>query len=387
MTTPTWRRPMLARATHETHRPATPLELFFDLCFVVAVASASTSLHHAIAHDELGRALTSYPAVFFAIWWAWMNFTWFASAYDNDDALYRLVVLVQIAGALVLAAGVPRAFADDDWGVVTLGYAIMRVALVTQWLRAARDDPEHRATDIRYAVGVGVCMIGWGLRLLLPDGWAVAAFVVLVAAELLVPVWAERRGATTWHPRHIVERYGLFTLIVLGESVLSATVALQLALDAGQALGDLIGIAVGGLLIVFSMWWLYFAQPAEDLMERIRDVFGVSSWHESFVWGYGHYVVFSSAAAVGAGLAVTVDQASDGAEISSRTAVLAVAVPVALFLLSVWALHLGTPRRAHVRRAIPFVAGLVVVLAAVGAPVVVLGVVLALLVTADAVLA
>jgi low temperature requirement protein LtrA len=135
------------------------------------------------------------------------------------------------------------------------------------------------------------------------------------------------------------------------------------------------------------MWWLYFAQPAEDLMERVRDVFGVSSWHESFVWGYGHYVVFSSAAAVGAGLAVTVEQATHEAEISSRTAVLAVAVPVALFLLSVWALHLGTPRRAHVRRAIPFVAGLVVVLAAVGAPVVVLGVVLALLVTADAVLA
>jgi low temperature requirement protein LtrA len=376
---------MQARPTHEEHRASTPLELFFDLCFVVAVAQASTSLHHALTDGELSKAVTSYPAVFFAIWWAWMNFTWFASAYDNDDALYRLGVLVEIAGALILAAGVPRAFTSDEWGIVTLGYAVMRVALVAQWLRAARDDPEHRATDIRYAIGVGVCMIAWGLRLLLPSGWAVAAFVVLAAAELLVPVWAERVGATTWHAGHIVERYGLFTLIVLGESVLSATLAIQSAIDAGQALSDLAGIAVGGLLIVFSMWWLYFAQPAEDLLARARDQFGISSWHESFVWGYGHYVVFSSAAAVGAGIGVAVDQAGHHAHISARGATLAVAIPVGLFLLSVWALHLGTATRGPIRRAMPFVAALLVGLAAVGAPIVVLGLVLAGLVAADAV--
>jgi low temperature requirement protein LtrA len=378
---------MLARRTHEEHRASTPLELLFDLCFVVAVAQASSSLHDALAHDDVARAWTSYPAVFFAIWWAWMNFTWFSSAYDNDDALYRLVVLVQIAGALILAAGVPRAFADDDYGIVTLGYAVMRLALVTQWLRAARDDPDHRATDVRYAIGVGVCMVGWGLRLLLPDGWATAAFAGLVVAELLVPVWAERAGATTWHARHIVERFGLFTLIVLGESVLAATRAFQQALDAGQALGNLIGIAVGGLLIVFSMWWLYFAQPAEDLLGRARDEFGITSSHQSFVWGYGHYVVFGSAAAVGAGIAVAVDEAGHQAEISSRGATLAVAIPAALFLSSVWALHRSTPSRTHIRRAIPPVALLLVVLAAVGAPVLVLGLVLAGLVAADALLA
>jgi low temperature requirement protein LtrA len=260
----------------------------------------------------------------------------------------------------------------------------MRVALVTQWLRAAREDPEHRATDIRYSVGVGGLMIAWGLRLLLPGAWAEVGFLVLVAAELLVPVWAERPAATTWNARHIVERYGLFTLIVLGESVLSATVALQNAIDAGQALGDLAGIAVGGLLIVFSMWWLYFAQPAEILLERARDHFGVSSWHEPFVWGYGHYVVFSSAAAVGAGIAVAVDQAGHHAHISARGATLAVAIPVALFLLSVWALHLGTPSRGPIRRAVPFIAALLVGLAALGAPVVVLGLVLAGLLAADA---
>ena len=101
---------MRARAADEPHRVATPLELFFDLCFVVAVAQAALPLHHDIAEDHIRHGVSSYLMVFFAIWWAWMNFTWFASAYDCDDDVYRITTLVQIAGALVLAAGVGSAF-------------------------------------------------------------------------------------------------------------------------------------------------------------------------------------------------------------------------------------------------------------------------------------
>ena len=79
--------------------------------------------------------------VFFAIWWAWMNFTWFASAYDNDDVPYRLTVLVQIAGSLVMAAGIPRWFDGGGNVVIVIGYVIMRLAMVTQWMRAARIGP------------------------------------------------------------------------------------------------------------------------------------------------------------------------------------------------------------------------------------------------------
>ena len=84
-----WYRPMVARATDEEHRSATVLELFFDLC-LVAVASAASALHHEIAEDHVGDGVVGYASVFFAIWWAWMNFTWFASAYDTDDVAYRL---------------------------------------------------------------------------------------------------------------------------------------------------------------------------------------------------------------------------------------------------------------------------------------------------------
>lgn len=376
-----WRRPLRARGTDEQHRAATPLELFFDLCFVVAVAQCSSSLHHALADEHLRDALVGYPSVFFAIWWAWMNFTWFASAYDNDDALYRLAVLVQIAGVLILAAGVPRAFADDDFGILTLGYAVMRVALVAQWLRAARSDPERRLTDCRYAVGVGVCMLGWIAILPLDGTLRAVGFVVMVVAEMLVPVWAERPNPTTWHAGHIAERYGLFTLIVLGESVLAATVGVQQAMDAGNDFGDLAGIALGGLLIVFSLWWVYFALPAHHVVERARAHFGVDS-NYSFVWGYGHYLVFASAAAVGGALAVAVDVAvGDPAarvELSSRGATLAVAIPVAVYLVSVWLLHAGALRTTPARFAKPGAAALVVLAALAGLPILAIGLILAL---------
>ena len=87
------------------HRPATSLELLFDLVFVVAIAQAASRLHHGIVAGHTGEALLSYGMVFFAVWWAWMNFTWFASGYDTDDVPYRLLVLVQLIGALILAAG------------------------------------------------------------------------------------------------------------------------------------------------------------------------------------------------------------------------------------------------------------------------------------------
>src|SRR5262245_46321601 len=105
-----WIVPMRSRLPEEEHRAATPLELFFDLVFVVAVAQAASRLHHGIAEAHIAESIISYMMVFFTIWWAWMNFTWFASAYDTDDVPYRLAVFVQITGALILAAGVPRAF-------------------------------------------------------------------------------------------------------------------------------------------------------------------------------------------------------------------------------------------------------------------------------------
>ncbi len=327
-----WRRPLVSRDPDETHRASTPLELFFDLCFVVAVAAAAAELHHAESDPgHLSTGVVSYLMVFFAIWWAWMNVTWFASAYDCDDVLYRISIFVVIAGALILAAGVPSAFEDRDFLVVTIGYCVMRTSLVLLWLRAAHDDPRHRRTATRMAVGVTLCQVGWVLLLFVPASLRMPLFAVLVSCELMTPVIGERAGKTSWHPGHIAERYSLFTLIVLGESVLSGSSALGVAVGDPEKLGQVWGIALGGLLLVFSMWWKYFARSAENLLTSSR---------QAFVWGYGHLVVFASAAATGAGIAVAVDQAVGASEISRSTAAACVTIPVSVYVVTVWWLHL-----------------------------------------------
>ncbi|MFD3308903.1 low temperature requirement protein A [Streptomyces sp. NPDC058694] len=324
-------RRMTARGRNEAHRVASPLELFFDLCFVVAIAQAGVQLVHSVAEAHAAEGILNYAMVFFAIWWAWMNFTWFASAYDNDDVLYRVVTLIQIAGVLVLAAGVSKAFEDHDFLLVLVGYVIMRMALTVQWLRAARNaDGAERRMALRYAGGVVVCQVGWVGLVLLPESGRPWLFLVMAIAEMCVPLLAEREFSTVWHPHHISERYGLFTIIVLGETIAAATIAVKVGVDENDALGELLPIASGGLLIIFAAWWIYFVVPIHGHL---------SSSRKAFLWGYGHYVIFASAAAIGAGLEVAVEQAVGKAHISTVAASAAVTLPTALFLLTVWVLH------------------------------------------------
>ncbi|MET9256607.1 low temperature requirement protein A [Streptomyces sp. NPDC003717] len=324
-------RRLTSRGKHEAHRVASPLELLFDLCFVVAVAQAGAQLVHAVAEGHAGEGILNYAMVFFAIWWAWMNFTWFASAYDNDDVLYRVVTLVQIAGVLVLAAGISRAFEDHDFLAVWLGYAIMRLAMTAQWLRAARSaGPRERGMAVRYAAGVLLCQVGWLGLLFLPEAGRPWLFLGMAVLEMCVPAFAERHHPSSWHPHHIAERYGLFTIIVLGETVAAATVAVKSGVQENEALREVLPIAAGGLLIVFAAWWIYFVVPAHGHLRSSR---------QAFVWGYGHYLVFASAAAIGAGLEVAVEQAAGAAHVSRLAATAAVTLPTALYLVTVWLLH------------------------------------------------
>jgi low temperature requirement protein LtrA len=323
---------MRARDPYERHRTATPLELLFDLTFVVAVAAAVPELAHAIVDAHPLEGLTGYLLVFFGIWWAWMNFTWFASAFDCDDALYRVLTMVQMAGVLVLAAGVAPAFQDGDFGVAVGGYVLMRIALVAQWLRVARSVPEYRRNALRYAIPIAALQVLWIARLTLPAPVSILSFLVLVVAELLVPVWAERGNMTPWHPHHIAERYGLFTIIVLGESVLATTVAILAARTTTGLSVDLVVVAVSALVLLFACWWLYFLDSDAPRLEAQRE--------RAFVWGYGHYFVFGALAAIGAGIEVTVEAISHDIAASPLLVGYSVAVPLAIFLVARYALYL-----------------------------------------------
>jgi low temperature requirement protein LtrA len=313
------RHPMQARVVDEPNRTATPLELLFDLTFVAAVAQLAVRLAHETAAGHVATAIGPFLMVFFAVWWAWMNFTWFASAYDCDDVPYRLMTFVQMGGVVVLAAGTGRAFEDGDYTAVTIGYLVMRLGLLALWLRAAAQHPAGRRTSLRYVSGIAVLQILWLARLPLGDHLAVTTFLVLAVLELLVPPWAERRGPTSWHPHHIAERYSLFAIILLGESVLAVTTAIVAVVETAAELG-LVTVSAAGLVVVAALWWLYFAVPSATGLAARRE------W--SFAWGYGHYAVFAALAALAAGLEVVVAaSAGHAAGLPEWGAVAALAVP------------------------------------------------------------
>jgi low temperature requirement protein LtrA len=353
--------PMAPRDTEEDHRAATPLELLFDLCFVVAVAQAGNQLNLALSAGHYRSGIVGFLMVFFAIWWAWVNFTWFASAYDVDDLFYRLLTFVQIVGVLILAAGVAKAFDHANFAVITVGYVVMRLAMVVQWLRAASGDSAGRTVALRYAAGISIVQVGWVARLFLPHEAGVVAFYVLALAEMLVPAWAEHTGdrsGTPWHPGHINERYGLFTLIVIGECIAATTDAIHDASDVhGESSLGLAAVACGAVLLIFSIWWWYFEHPSEKGLRMGRGT--------AFFWGYGHYFVFSSVAALGTGLELAAASTHGSAGTATvTTAGLGVAAPVAVYLV-VTALLQARLDGLRVRR-LGLIGGVAVVVLALG---------------------
>jgi low temperature requirement protein LtrA len=353
---------MSGRPIDEPNRVSTQLELLFDLTFVVAVAAVVAQLGHGVAEGHASEVVGPFLQVFFAIWWAWMNFTWFASCYDTDDVPYRLLTLLQMSGVLVLAAGVPSAFATGDYRAITVGYLIMRVGLVALWLRAAGEDPEGRGTALRYAVGIAAVEILWLGRQLLAElgvlttASAVPVFLALAGAELAVPRWAERNGGASWHPHHIAERYALFVIILLGESVLAVSTGIADVLESGFHV-SLIVVAGSGLLLLFALWWLYELEPSGDGLSNRRG--------RSFVWGYGHYGVFVALAALGAGLEVAVRQTGAHNALDTLAAGYAVAVPTAAFLVLLWVSHAPIVPRSQVRPSVLLGAAALVLLAPV----------------------
>jgi len=339
-------RRMGGRDPHEAHRVATPLELLFDLTFAMAFGQAASQLAHGLAQGHYMAALLGFGFASFAICWAWINFSWFSSAYDTDDWIYRVVTMVQMIGVLVLAIGLPRMFASIEHGahldnsVMVLGYVVMRVAPVSQWLRAAGQDPARRDACLTYAIAVLIAQIGWVAQIIFDFSLPVSMGmgIVLLLIELAGPMIAERKGGgTPWHPHHIAERYSLFAIIALGEGVVGTVATLSAAVEEEGWSMDAALVAIAGMGLTFGIWWVYYMLPSGRVLHAHRK--------RSFVWGYGQMVTIAAIVATGAGLHVAAYFIQDKAHIGPLATVLCVAVPVGIFLGSIYALYYYLVRR------------------------------------------
>ncbi len=331
---------MAGRDPHEVGRAATPLELLFDLSFAVAFGVAGSQAAHLLAEGQVGAGIVGFAFAMFAICWAWINFSWFASAFDTDDWAFRVTTMVQMIGVVVLALGLPRMFESIAVEgrvhneVMVAGYVVMRLAMMVQWLRAARQAPEYRAAAFVYVRTLLLAQAGWVALAVAPVG-TTAFFALgapLIVLEMAGPWLADKRWAdddrpaTPWHPHHIAERYGLLTIITLGEGVIGTVASLSAVVDQEGWTSDAVVVAVAGIGLTFGLWWTYYITPAGDLLHRYR--------HRSFWWGYGHILVFASLAGVGAGLHVVATWLDGTTHLGVRATVLALAVPVLAFVLA-----------------------------------------------------
>jgi low temperature requirement protein LtrA len=313
-------------------RSSTWLELFFDLCFVVAVAALARGLHD---EPNLG-GMMRFLGLFVPVWWSWMIFTWYATAFDNDDVPYRVTFFVAMLSILGLAASVGGIGVEPAATVsFVLAYALMRLLVAGLFLRARRHVPAALRGFVGFYVAGNVLGAAiWLSSLIVPPPLRYAFWAIGLSVELLGPILAVRtldNPRISFHPRHIPERYGLFTLIVLGESVL--------AVAAGTAGADWapagVLTAIAGFVAAACIWWLYFDHVGSSGIEL--------GPRPAFYWGYGHFAVYAGIAAFGVGVQLAIEAtalqyalaagaAPEGYGIGPRTVL---AGGVALFLLGI----------------------------------------------------
>lgn len=357
-----------ARDPHEHHRAATPLELLFDLVSVLAIATITAQLHHAISSGHGAEAFPRFAFLFMAIWWVWMNFTWFASAFDNDGPVYRVLVMLIMGGELIFAGGAEYIFEtlDFKWGL--LGWIIMRIGMISLWLQAS-GNPEYRQTARRYAIGIAIAQLCWVIMYFVTRGDPVLFFsigAVVFIIELMVPAIAERARQTPFHRHHMIERYGLLTIISLGEIILAISFGFR-ALFGEETLFAPALTATAALIVVFACFWIYFTD--EDHMPD-------SNYGTALGWGYGHVIVFGALAVIGAAVAAEVDFAAHNSHGSTQASIAWwLGAPLAAFWLTLTFIrdrHFDLGHRAY---ALPVMSGIAVLAAWVGAPTLVFAVI------------
>jgi low temperature requirement protein LtrA len=322
-------RPARLRPAEEG-RSATWLELFFDLVFVVAVGRLAAS----VIADPTAEGVARYVLLFVPVWWAWMGFTWYATGYDNDDLLFRAGLLAGMLGVAALAVGV-RGVADGDTAGFAVPYALMQLVLAALFLRSARDEPATRRYCATYAVGNAAGAALWLAAEAAPTPGRYGIWALAMAVLMTTPPLAGRATrARVYDPEHIAERYGLFTIIVLGEAIVAVTVGLDV-IGLEPATG---ATAVVGFLLAVAVWWLYFGSVRSSSLSHAG-----GTRLTGFAWGYGHLLVFGGIALGAVGVELAIEAAHDHHGISGVGRA-CLAGGLGAYVLAVAAIHAVTVR-------------------------------------------
>ena len=307
-------------------RHASWLELFFDLVFVLAVAQVA----HILAGQTDLIGFLKYVALFIPVWWSWVGFTFYADRFESEEAAYRIMMFAGMLAVTGMALTLGGAFGVGGDAAFVVCYALVRLVLVALYLRAAYYIPLARAFSLQYPIGLGFSSSLLLVSLLLDPPGRYAVWAVALICELATPLLNLRAARTLPIDRsHIPERFGLFTIIVLGEAVIAT------AGGAGDVAWNPVTIATAGFGFAMAaiIWWINF--------EFVEDSALISpSLGRRFVYLYGHFFIVASIVAIGIGVEHAIKESTEAHPHLSTLALLSGGV--AVYLASITIIRLIT---------------------------------------------
>jgi low temperature requirement protein LtrA len=294
-------RARLSAAPREEER-VTPLELFFDLVFVLAITQCTALMSHHTTWEGVAQGLL----VLGMLWWAWVGYSWLTSVIDPEEGAVRLVMFGAIAALLIVSLCVPEAFGELAL-VFALAYGAVRVAHIGLFVLASSEDDAFRHSVLSLGASTAVAVFLLGCASLFDGAAQAALWVLALFLDMGGPyLW----GSAGWKlfPGHFAERHGLIVIIALGESIVAIGVGAAGALTFGIGTAAVLGVALAS-----ALWWLYFdlvaivsgrrlvdAEPGRVQNEMARDSYS-----------YIHLVIVAGIVLVALGLKKTISHFGD----------------------------------------------------------------------------
>jgi low temperature requirement protein LtrA len=316
----------------------TPLELFFDLVFVLALTQCTALM----AADPTWEGLAKGLLVLGVLWWSWVGYAWLTSVVDPEEDAVRLVIFAAMAALLVAGLCVPEAF-DDAALTFACAYAVVRVAHIALFMLASRDDPLFRTSVVGLAIGTAT-----GVGLLIGASFADGAlqgglWALALALDMGEPYFF---GADGWKlvAHHFSERHGLIVIIALGESIVAVGVGADAKVDLGIVVGAVVGTGVAA-----ALWWLYFDIVALVAARRLAraDTGRVQNEMARDSYSYVHFPMVAGIVLVALGMKKTLGHVEDPLKLVPATAVLG---GTAMYLLAHVAFRFRHIRTLNTRR-------------------------------------
>lgn len=285
------------KETEAEHRSATWLELFYDLVFVVAVAA----LGHRLLLDHDWNGALTFAGLFVPLWWSWASFTFYADRYDTDDLGQRLLAVAQMIAIALMAASISGGESDSA-AAFAVAFVLARLVLLTMYSRAYRHVPPTRPLVAGYLRGFTLGGAFWLVSIWVPDPWRFILWGIGLAIDFATPyILRKTQAQVPLSLSHLPERFGLFTILVLGESIAAVVAGLsEFHWSSASTIGAVIGVVTAS-----GLWWVYFDNLEGSVVRRRK---GQRTAWKPTVWIYGHLPLAIGLTAAGIGLEFLVAQ-------------------------------------------------------------------------------